>query len=223
MTAFVGLFDVLGFKALIASTPLTEVVERYRDLVRLKRLATRIPVIGPRRSRIDRVRTTVFSDTILIWCGDSATQLDSFLVACAALVASAIDAGWPLRGGIAYGDAFLRVEERIFVGRAIVDAYKMEQSQEWIGAAFHPTALAHPTLGKTIKEHDCVTHYAVPTGRSKERVASDYAVHWGQFSTQGKRVLERSAASVTDSRVKRKYSRTLRYINRKCRAFAVAG
>ncbi|SRR6266487_1107142 len=221
MKAFVGVFDVLGFKNRIDSTPLGELVAGYRRLVHLKRLAARVPVLEQGRSYVQRVNTTVFSDTILMWCRDSARELDGLLVASAALMASAIDEGWPLRGGVAYGDAVLTIRDRIFVGPAIVDAFLMEQSQKWVGAALHPSVLAHPKFGQSIRQHDCVTRYPVPTGWSKKRLSTDYAIHWGPFSTRGRRTLEKLAAPIKDVGVRRKYRSALRYLHTKCKGFAV--
>lgn len=218
---FVGVFDVLGFKGLIESMPLPRLLDNYRRLVEQKRWAAQIPVLGPRGARQWRIGTTIFSDTILMWCDDNRTALDTFLAAAGVLVAAAIDAKWPLRGGIAYGEAVLSTRDRVFVGRAIVDAYLMEQSQQWVGAAFHPTCLEHATLAHFLTGHDAVTKYPVPTGKIRSRIRTQYAVHWGPYSGAGRKNLEALAAGVRDSKIKRKYRSALRYLERKCRQHAV--
>lgn len=55
--------------------------------------------------------------------------------------------GFPVRGGIAYDDFYVDEQASIFVGKALTRAYKLEQQQEWIGAAIDPSVAAgYPTL-----------------------------------------------------------------------------
>lgn len=43
-----------------------------------------------------------------------------------------------VRGGLAYGDDPLNA---LFVGRPIAEAYNLEKSQQWSGAAFSPSTV----------------------------------------------------------------------------------
>ncbi len=105
--SFVALFDVLGFKDRIASFPLDKIVADYRNLIAIKRLAGRTPVVTRGGLESWAVATTVFSDTILLWCDDTWDAVQTLVGACAHLLASAVDIGWPLRGSLAYGECVL--------------------------------------------------------------------------------------------------------------------
>lgn len=214
---FVAVLDVLGFKARIDNTPLAYLVPQYLQLLDLKRWSATIPVVTPGGTSYLRTPTTVFSDTIVLWGNDNKDALDTFLTAASVLMAQAIDSGWPLRGGIAYGEAVMSTRKRMFVGRAIVDAYLMEQCQQWVGVALHPTCLAHPTLSEWLTRHDEVIRYPVPTGRKRGRLKSEYAVHWGPRSHRGRTSLEDLKSGTQDRKSQRKYSSALRYLERKCR------
>lgn len=212
--AFVALFDVLGFKKRIETTPLETVVEGYQRLRGLKLRARSIPIMSQARVHMESVGTTIFSDTILLWCDDDSNAVQSLLTACAVLVASAIEERWPLRGGIAYGDCLLNRETRTFVGPPIVQAYQLEQSQEWLGAALHETALNHKTLGTLIRSTDDVIQYAIPVKPNAQ--ALDYAIHWGPYAMGAKTVLESLRKETNDESIKAKYGATLGYLQTKC-------
>lgn len=218
---FVAMLDVLGFTKLVSTTPLAALVTSYEGLLQMKRNAARVPVLAPGGGYVHQVGTTIFSDTIVLWCDDDPSSLDTFLTAVAALMARAIDQDWLLRGGVAYGDAVMCKDIRIFVGQPIIDAYHMEQTQQWVGAALHPSCLQHPTLGPMLRSHDCVVRYPVPTGRRRDRIRSQYAVHWGPFSDNGRRVLERREGEAKSKPDKKKCHSALVYLRRKCRQYSV--
>ena len=218
---FIGMFDVLGFKNIVkAEKVLMNLISHYQELLHLKIEAATIPVISPNRLQIEKIGNTVFSDTILFWCDDDRESLDSFLVSCAYLIAAAIDSSWPLRGGIAYGTAVMSKRDRIFVGQPIIDAHKMESCQQWIGAAFHPTCFEHDVFSKMVVRHDAIVTYPVPTGRKKDRIKSDYAVHWGPYSSRGgfnlSKMLKELEKDSYSPHITGKYKSALRYLRRKC-------
>src|SRR6266568_416242 len=68
--AFVGLFDVLGFKSRLSDHGLDEVRSGYRQLVDRKVDAGVVPVFSGAGGTYRRLATTIFSDTILLWCID---------------------------------------------------------------------------------------------------------------------------------------------------------
>ena len=151
-------------------------LDKYRFLQQQKLDAANVPELSARGVKIWKIPTTVFSDTILIWANDNPNDLDIFLTTCSVLIANSVQMGWPIRGGIAYGQCYLSRKLRIFVGPPIVDAYETEGSQEWIGAAFHQSCLEHTGLSNMIKNHDCVAKYNVPVKPSKAPL--EYAIHW---------------------------------------------
>lgn len=218
---FIGMFDVLGFKNIVkAEKDLTNLISHYQKLLHLKMEAATIPVISPDRLRLEQIGNTVFSDTILFWCDNDSESLDSFLIASAYLIAVAMDSSWPLRGGIAYGNAVMSKRERIFVGQPVIDAYEMELCQQWIGAAFHPTCFDHSIFSKIVMKHDAIINYPVPTGKKKDRIKSEYAVHWGPYSSRGgfnlSKMLKELEEDSCSPHITGKFKSALRYLRRKC-------
>ena len=43
--------------------------------------------------------------------------------------------GFYARGGIALGEMFVDTDRQLFVGKALVEAYEIEKSQDWVGCA----------------------------------------------------------------------------------------
>lgn len=170
--------DVLGFRQIVQERPLDQLNEEYRELLKLKRHAGVVPVLSIQG--VDRWRSpsAVFSDTIVFWADATPEGADSLLTTCSVLIAEALQRGWPLRGAIAAGECVLDREERVFVGRPIVDAYLLEGAQEWVGASLHPSCLQHSRVGELMAANDNVRKYDVPMkGAYSHRI--DHAVEWG--------------------------------------------
>jgi len=105
--AHIAFFDVLGFQSRLQQHPLTEILGSYRSLAATKTHSGTIPILSPRGVAYYQVGSTIFSDTILFWCDADWGAVQSLLSASAYLIAAAIDIGWPLRGGLAYGECVL--------------------------------------------------------------------------------------------------------------------
>lgn len=61
---------------------------------------------------------------------------DNFLDVCSDLMCRGIEVGLPLRGAIAIGEAVLDPERKIFIGKPIVEAARLESGQNLVGASF---------------------------------------------------------------------------------------
>jgi hypothetical protein len=129
---FVALLDVLGFSDLAGGDATGERMNRYLECVR-----------DTMRGRgIDYV---VFSDSIVLNVkGDDPQPLAAVAGACSQLLGALLNENIALRGAIAFG-GFVReaFEGSIFVaGRAVIDAYRFEKHQDWIGVMLAPSAVA---------------------------------------------------------------------------------
>ena len=128
---YVALLDVLGFSALVGGDIGGDKIRDYLDCLRR----------ATYQSEVDYV---VFSDSIVLTAkGDGPESLIAVAGACSRLLADLLNASIPLRGAIAFGDFFRsRISESVFVaGRAVIDAYRFEQAQDWIGVMVAPSAL----------------------------------------------------------------------------------
>lgn len=218
--AFVALFDVLGFKELLSSKPLNQVISSYRSLIDVKRQAARIPVGRPGGVSVEVSGTTVFSDTILLWCDDSWPAVQSLLTSCNALIAESLALGMPLRGGVAFGEAVLDRVQRVFVGQPIVDAHLTEASQEWLGAALHSSVLNHPTLGSQIASLEDIISYRVPVKPNAPTLT--HALHWCPYAKSARSSIVELKAATNNRSAICKFNATLAYLSEECTGYHAA-
>ena len=48
----------------------------------------------------------------------------------------------PVRGAVAFGEMFVDLDRRLFLGRALTTAYDLEQRQDWIGVTLDDSVLS---------------------------------------------------------------------------------
>lgn len=132
-----------------------------------------------------------FSDSILLYLeapktDDPATNINRFQTiswATIAFIAEAIieDRGkrvfqMPLRGAIAYGPVLVSENNKIHVGRPIVDAYNLANSMNWMGGAIHPSA-AHLIVKEETGFNKWIVKYQVPL-KNFNQGKIEYALNW---------------------------------------------
>lgn len=125
---YIGLFDLLGFKHYINTHGLQELVERAKRFVRMARGAVVIP--GAEGEK--RISVLVFQDTVAVTTPTASTEdLRCIIQYASGLIGFGFSEGFLLRGAIVRGEA--HVDDQMIVGRGFIQAYEMEQNQEWIG------------------------------------------------------------------------------------------
>jgi hypothetical protein len=139
----VGLFDVLGFSALVAEKGAAALLGTYQDLIEKAVSNTNYSGFGRIRTGKNSyglggfyapVSYSYFSDTILLWTIAKFTHLSPFLAKCADLICEALVIGMPLRGSVCLGKAIMNKTTNTYVGDALVEANEIEKNQRWIGA-----------------------------------------------------------------------------------------
>jgi hypothetical protein len=187
-TGFVGFFDILGYGSLL-SAGITETTTRVVDL--LSRLPTHSKqtysdFVGEGILRGDhddfklalkQIRYLVVSDSLLITAayvdvsnpGMKREQAYAFLGSVCCFQRQMFEFGLPVRGAIGFGDFI--VQDNVFAGRPIYDAYQLEQSLNLAACALHESAVQEwkaltgkhriPELDAELKL-SCV-RYAAPT------------------------------------------------------------
>ena len=87
-----------------------------------------------------------------------------------------------LRVGISYGEFYAEPENEIYVGSAIVEAYRLEQAQQWAGAALTDTAAKSYSYPNNNRGKISVVglQYAVPLKRAADVCCSNLAIDWTQ-------------------------------------------
>lgn len=209
----VALFDVLGFSARVRNTELQQLGRSYRDLLSLKRRVGNVPVIRMGEGEVDEWESpsAVFSDTILFWADAEPESAESFLTTCSELLAKSLNAGWPLRGAIAIGESILDRNARVFIGEPIVEAYRLEEAQNWIGAAVHPSCINHPEVGSLFTQGENVVQYPPPLEQDYSTQVN-YSIEWSSRTTDWETKLETLEQDAPAS-AQKKYQATREFIN----------
>ena len=205
----VAMFDVLGFKSIVKQRSLADINEDYRALLLLKQSAGIVPVLSLAGVDEWESASAVFSDTIVFWARAVPEEVQSFLATCSVLIAEALTAGWPLRGGIAAGCCVMDRRSRVFIGQPIVDAHLLEEAQDWIGAAMHSSCIDHPVVGSICRRDENIRKYAVPL----KKPCSDnieLAVEWASRVYEPIAKLEQLRTGAGDAA--RKYDNAIAFV-----------
>lgn len=132
-TRWFAYLDLLGFSSLVQNGKLSIVASVYqRALIALHHYQ-------PRQG----TNYAWFSDTFIIYGADDSWISQAHVERAAALfLTHLILAEIPVRGAIAVGEFFADDKNGIYVGDALVEAYNIGESQDWIGIVFCPSAVA---------------------------------------------------------------------------------
>ncbi|WP_222566152.1 hypothetical protein [Novilysobacter antarcticus] len=77
----------------------------------------------------------------------------------------------PIRIGIAKGTLFVNLERSMFAGPALVEAYHVGESCQWLGATFSPSVASDiRALGLTTGSSEVVVSWPVPMKNSVENL-----------------------------------------------------
>jgi hypothetical protein len=180
-----AVFDVLGFSALLSRMGLTEVTALYEKLIAeavTKEAMRTFTIVRFSETEKGSVLGTLpvshahFSDTILLWVPLVQHFIDPFLARCADMVCEALKMGLPLRGAVAVGPAVMHSGTGTFVGGPVVEAAKLEQSQDWLGVSLGPSMLAADVSSEF--DPTLVIPYPVPFKKAQERIYADLALDW---------------------------------------------
>ena len=138
-TGYIALLDILGFSSLIASGSGGERVAAYLGCLQQMKRETSVDFVA-------------FSDSIVLTVtGDDPDALLKIMKACSRLMYSLILESIPLRGAISWGEFDKSsVGDSVFVaGNPVIDAYRFEQIQDWVGIMLAPSACSRvPNLDK---------------------------------------------------------------------------
>jgi hypothetical protein len=217
--AFVALFDILGFKDLIKNDDIEYI---YNTSKRLSNLRKGVRDMGRHMAALLRrkaISTLNYSDTFLLYTEDITNMNQreinivflALLTSCKSLFIAANENGLPIRGAITVGDII--VTGKMVLGKSIVDAYELEQNQEWIGCTISKEAMF--TISKEErKEHriyKSIVRYKVPCKNGTVKLL--YAYNWTRSDTfaNGNYNILKKAKSV-DWSVERKHKNTVEFI-----------
>ena len=133
--------DIMGFKERVAQTAISTLKEQ---LLAFKRKNNRLkPLLNNTRGgvRRDFLKMAQFSDSIVVISQKSTIEdLNRLTKASVILMQTAMESGFALRGSIASGKMIFDEANQLFFGKALVDAYLLEEDLAFYGVVFHHTA-----------------------------------------------------------------------------------
>jgi hypothetical protein len=134
---FVGYIDIMGFKDMVSRSTHQEIYELMMKIDEGKLIAEDAPWTN---RKIKRVRTTSFSDSIMIYSkDDNYESFNSFIIAVSGLTDDLLRAGIPHKGAVAYGTMTLDSVREIYFGQPLIDAYLLQEEIYFYGIVVHGT------------------------------------------------------------------------------------
>jgi hypothetical protein len=148
--------DILGFRGMLNEKSLTEIAELYDRIISQAIGLNRSFLINSGSPRLFPEMTEdepycicyIFSDSIiLIARDDDPISCLKLLVHAWRLVQSTLAHRISVRGAVAYGDMYFDPAKSICLGHGLVNAYELEQKQNWVGVAIDKAIEeAYPSL-----------------------------------------------------------------------------
>lgn len=185
----IALCDILGFSELVNTNDIRNIVENILAWLR-KSLhhslhKNAFPEHVPPYSELQtssKIGMAWFSDTLLLYTREDSDECIQELFGTLGwlLFETMLHGATRLRGGISYGEAFIDIENSLYVGHPIIEAYKHEQRQQWSGASLDEKAVERvPMDARTGRFVDWwVVPYSVPLkdGSTFDTLAIDWTI-----------------------------------------------
>jgi hypothetical protein len=132
-TRWFTFFDLLGFTRLVENGEVEEIIETYERVVdELQRQSQDKSSIG--------VSSSWFSDTFILFSrGGSDHEFAAVETASRLFFQQLIIRDIPVRGALTYGKLYSKVDKNVFVGPALIEAYRYCEDQDWLGFILTPS------------------------------------------------------------------------------------
>jgi hypothetical protein len=177
---FVVHIDILGMRAMVKRDAemawrVLSGLANVRDYIAQLELGH---ITSARRELLaSRVYSVMFSDTIVLFTKtDSNDDLQAVLIATGELLHNAFLRCVPVRIGIASGQFFFNIEDSLYSGPALIEAYELGESAQWIGIATTEAIYSQAKkAGFKSGDDDIVVPAKIPTVGSQ---ISGYALNW---------------------------------------------
>jgi hypothetical protein len=145
----VAFLDILGFRKLVESKSTEELGALFSNVIGRALPAMNRPfgephdepTLFPQRPPNESwCISHSFSDSIILISHDeSEASALALLIYALRVTQMLIASKLPVRGAIAFGDMYVDMAKALFLGKALTQAYALEQSQHWIGVAIDPS------------------------------------------------------------------------------------
>ena len=216
---WVGYFDLLGMKQLYKTknhisifVAISNAIERFKD----------------RTSAWENVGYAWFSDTFIVYTVDDSAE--SFL---------AIDniSSWffyflitgdiPIRGAISCDAFYADIENNLFFGDALIEAYEHGEAQDWIGFLLCPSAEERlEQLGLSAKRRLNYAYADIPYNKWSSNLDQNLPAcilgNWVLVNNQNPIIerLSKMKERIDDENIRSKYDRAIKFIQKNKRFLA---
>jgi hypothetical protein len=207
--AWVGFFDILGFKNLSRQTE-----ESHRKLLE-SQLNDLLKPLESDLKEYGQVERIVFSDTLVVSAPWEARFYGWFCSQCQKMMHESIYIGLPLRGAISVGTVFISTDPPIVIGLPAIEAYEYCVDQNWIGLLLTPSATtALRQVGLEPLHHDFVSDDIPLRNKSAENVLA-YRFQNGMSNYESSLLflLQEMKHSASD-KYKEKYDNTITFMKK---------
>ena len=156
---FVAFFDILGFSSWVENIGSKEVFTYVRGFLNLMVRASLPGSIVNQDMSVDLQKSNIgyinFSDSILFYSVDDSYQcLKTMLKICGEFMNVVIcGPSRMIRGAIAHGEFYADPKANAYVGKALIDAYRLEEEQDWIGLSLHESVEKIKDFDKAKEDH----------------------------------------------------------------------
>lgn len=140
---YVAFFDILGFKNWVETEGSWKVFVYIRDFMNLMIRACMPKSVVNADMSVDLEPSIIsyinFSDSIIFYSRDDSYEtFRSMLKVCAEFMNVVICGPTRvIRGSLSHGEFYADPENNAYVGHALIDAYELEEKQDWLGVSLH--------------------------------------------------------------------------------------
>jgi len=183
---YVAFLDIMGFKDRMYRESHNDVLKFMEALSgrikSIEKLATK-RLTGQRGV----VRPIFFSDSILLVSNDDSTESRvSIIAACIWLTRACLSMGVPIKGAISLGMQTSNFDKSLHFGKALIDAYLLQNEVFFYGIVFHHSA--ELKLPKAIEQTGGSYWVLYDTPFKKVGKIKHYVVDWSTVSELEKKV-----------------------------------
>lgn len=123
--------DIMGFKDRVMRTPHEKLVKDFEDMI------SRLEKWFSPSKKASTFKVSFFSDSILVVDENTKDGFNRISKAAAGLMQVALESGFAVKGVISKGDFTYEEKPQLFLGRALVDAFLLEEQLHYYGIVAH--------------------------------------------------------------------------------------
>lgn len=173
---FVAFLDIMGFKNYVYRNSHEAVSKRMSKLYSSLSESEKVNTVLNSGNKVNElVEISVFSDSIVLF--SKSDDFESFLSIClvtATIFANCIDSEIPLKGAISKGKITANFEKSLFFGKAIIDAFLLQEELQMYGCILDNKA------ERAIKSEQYTFQNLIVNRKihMKNGLVTHYAINW---------------------------------------------